>query len=130
MTHVERKTFDAVVRIIEPFFSDPSWMGGIREFKGLTPSLGRWVLDLWPELREDRQNFAPSFEEMLDWAGEEGTVGGYVVEFEREDCRVSLDGLTVRVDDKESLVDLLVATQPDDTYWVDEEGQFLHLWWD
>ena len=130
MTHVERKTFDAVVRIIEPFFADDDWTGGIRRFYGLTPSLGWWILDLWPELREDRQNFAPSFEEMLEDADEDGMVDGYVVDFERADCRVTLDGLAFRVDDMTRLVDLLVHAHPDDTYWADEDHEFLHLWWD
>ena len=130
MTHVERKTFDAVVRIIQPFFTETGWSGGLRSFANLPPLLGWEILDLWPELRGDAQNFSPTFAEMLDLADEEGTVDGYVIEFERGDCRVTLDAITVRVDDMDDFLDLVVGTRPDTADWVDEDRQFLHLWWD
>lgn len=101
---------DVVTRdnIIFGSYDKSKYSGGIRHFKNLSlDKLKLLVKDNFADT-EDAQNWAPTIGEMIDFMTKYSgyTAHGYVVEIERPDYRVSLEGVS-----KESAADSLAELQ-------------------
>ncbi len=110
--------------------------GQLQHFDELTPAAAQVLrLLLPPEQMDDRQNFAPSFGEMLELA--ERFPGmlfhGYRVLPPREDRRITLEGFYVPAGYAEDVLELLqeMSTLPDEWTCVEIDGQrYFRAWWD
>lgn len=124
-------TQDAKVReLIEPFIHS-GMTSRMAMFAGMDGDTATLLLALLPEGQaQERQNDAPTFEELVDLAGMfQGTVGGYVIQPPRVDERVTIDTLIVpeifaeQVEEKLAEMDV----KPDEN---DSEGDYRRFWWD
>lgn len=107
-------------------------MGGIKPFEQLTlGELERLVKEGLINL-EDKQNDAPSVEEFLDFMRKHDVASahGYVVENEREDRRVSIEGLMIarQYVTCELFRDFVELCRFADEFNDDDNG--LYSWWD
>lgn len=107
-------------------------MGGIKHFEQLTlGGLERLVKEGLIDL-EEQQNDAPSVEEFLDFMRKYGVASahGYVVDNEREDRRVSIEGLMIAREyvTYEIFRDFVKLCRFADEFNDDDNG--LYSWWD
>ncbi|MFQ5858122.1 MAG: hypothetical protein ACE5LU_21165 [Anaerolineae bacterium] len=129
---------DEIREIMEPLLVSKEW-GGIISFSGLTVEDGRKLLEFLPPAnRECRQNAAPSFAEFVLDIGDrfpDAIFFGYQVVPEREDERITIEGVLIPMVTSESRV-LNVVRQfaegdPDEfDPWEHEGEDCWRLWWD
>lgn len=84
--------------ILYPFFKSTEYCGGIRHFSGVTYEALVQLFDGEFVDPEETQNNSPSTNEFLSFlkTHQNFTVHGYVVEKERSDYRVSIEGLELK----------------------------------
>ena len=107
--------------------------GGCRSFEALTLEQLQYLIDNNFIDLEDCQNSAPSVEEMFEFmkAHSDFVAHGYVVSPDRDDYRVSLEGLRYRGKKKVSVklvAEFVSFCQGADALEVDEKQLF--CWWD
>lgn len=112
---------------------DPrKYFGGIRRFTDLSYTGLKKLFDLDVVDPHERQNEAPEVAEFLEFLQDHAgfTAEGYAVSPERDDYRVSLEGVDCDEDfSLEDLVDFVMTFRFADEFSVDpEEG--LHCWYD
>ena len=112
---------------------DPrKYLGGIRRFSGLDYKRLKELFRLDVIDPDDRQNDAPNSAAFLEFLHDHAwfTAEGYAVSPERNDYRVSLEGVDCDGDfSPEDLVDFVMTFRFADEFSVDtEEG--LHCWYD
>ena len=76
-------------------YNKDSYLGGIRRFDCLEADDLHALLDADLADREDKHNYAPSFGEIMKFLDSHPNfwAHGYAVSPERDDCRVSLEGV-------------------------------------
>ena len=92
------KNIKARDEIIFGDFNPYAYLGGIRRFKGLTVDKLELLIQANFVDVDTRQNYAPSIQELLDfakiWGKDSYVFDGYTVIDTRPDYRVSIDGFS------------------------------------
>ena len=105
--------------------------GGIRHFEGLTLQQVEELLDKGYLKSNDTQNSSPTAQEFVDFVKESGldyTFHGYSVSPERDDCRVTIEGIEYSgVPDKADIVEFVDFARFADTLDINEG---LYCWYD
>ena len=112
---------------------DPqAYMGGIRRFQDLQPSVLNRLIDEGFVNIDDAQNSSPTIEELLDFAERFPgfyTFDGYVVSDKRSDYRLSIDSIRrtpAYIDDREELLQFVdLARYADEANFGAGDA-----WWD
>lgn len=121
---ITEEKFAAILDIISPYFTKPEdWFGGVQRFDSAPVQALRQVLEIVPELGDDRQNDAPTFAHLVQMAEPNGRLFGYIVKYERDDCRVSVDAILTTVDHLEEIQSFF----PDE---VNHDDKSVYAWWD
>lgn len=114
-------------RILEPYFVDKEYFGGVRRFKGVPYSVMYTLacegfIDLGMA-----QNFSPTISTfmLIMKNNPEMVVDGYVVSPRRSDVRVSVDGISGKCNANDSK--LLKYHYPDDYSY---KNGVVRAWWD
>lgn len=81
--------------LLEPYFGQREYSGGIRSFQGLPAGVLQTLLDRDFAEYEDVQNEAPSLGEILGFLHKHPTfvAHGYAVSADRGDYRISIEGV-------------------------------------
>ena len=117
-------------------FQEEKYCGGIRRFEGLSASKLRQLVEEGFADPEDKQNYAPTLMEFLRFAEEHThvTFSGYAVHPEREDYRVSVDGMemiTMDVREASDAINFLRgADEFDSEFQPDGLTATISAWWD
>lgn len=118
---------------------DSEYIGGIKRFNGLHIKDVEYLMDVIGAADpDDRQNEAPSIQELVDFASNYAddydiTFRGYVVSPDREDYRMSIDGIRIYSDtdiaaqDHDDFMDLVHDHFADD---VTSAPNVFDAWWD
>jgi len=109
--------------------------GGICHFQDMTLDTLRELIAKGYADPEGQQNDSPMTEELADlMARHPGlTAHGYVVSFERDDYRVSVEGVSGIVKHTEDLLDVLHLCRMADEFDVESDfsvGFKIRAWWD
>jgi hypothetical protein len=96
--NLDQKMRDKIIGEHDEKFRTSSYFGGIKHFKNLPATAVRYLLVVGLAHPDERQNlYGPSIEEFVDFMEKYPevplTAHGYVVSKEREDYRVSIEGL-------------------------------------
>jgi hypothetical protein len=107
-------------------------LGGIRSFEGVSGYDIQMLIDEGYVNTEDAQNYAPSIKTFVDYVGRMGsgaTLHGYAVSASRPDCRVSIEGCTIRrsLSDAEQSEFLRMFRDADE---LDVEDNYARCWFD
>lgn len=116
----------------EPYDKE-KYLGGVRRFDHADQSVIRTLVKLGIADGEECQNYAPTTNEILGFLSErEGgdwTMHGYAVSTDREDCRVTIEGVTCEGPyEMKDIVEFCQRFSGADEFNVDYE--FLHCWFD
>jgi hypothetical protein len=109
-----------------------NWLGGCRHFSNLSlEQLEELVANKFIDL-QDAQNCSPTVEDFLGFMKDhtEFTAHGYAVSHNRDDYRVSLEGIEFdgRVTSDRSVQDFVyLCRHADEFVWEDNK---LYAWWD
>lgn len=125
--------------ILAPYYTKGArWSGrgtDIIHFDGLPERDLRRLVNANLALEDDRQNYAPTLGELLVFM--EAHPGrflahGYAVDAQREDCRVTLEGLRSGRDalNLYDMVDFLLLCGSADELEVSKETGYAYAWWD
>ena len=126
-----RANFRDEVLFHEPFNED-SYFGGIRHFIGLTYNKWERLLDLRVADPEERQNCAPTCGEIMEFIREHPnfTAHGYTVSPNRDDYRVSIEGVFCDPGfTTKDLIDTVNLFAGADEFDVSEEDG-IYVWFD
>ena len=109
--------------------------GGVRYFTGMRPKTLRTLLEEGFADRAERQNAAPSIAELLGYMEAHSGVSaiGYAVDPERDDYRVSVDGLVLAFpySDEQERAFREFCESADELFLTDSVvGHGLRAWWD
>ena len=121
--------FDERDKILESYF-DSKEIGGIRYIRDVPASIIRELLNKGLADPEDQQNYAPTLNEICRFCEQhpEFTIHGYVVSRERDDARVTAEG--IETDHLETAVEDLMMFRFADDFRIDtDEGSF-YCWYD
>jgi hypothetical protein len=117
-------------RILEPFFSE-NYGGGIRRFEGLTyDALHQLFNDGFVDPSET-QNDSPEAQEFLSFLKghkENFTAHGYVVSVDREDYRLSIEGVRGEAPSKQDIIDFISLFKSADE--LDVANDYVYAWYD
>ena len=116
--------------------NNPQYGGGVAYFEKLSVQKLRLLVDENLADPEDYQNESPLIKEFLEF-GEKYpnyvTYRGYVVEHERSDYRVSIDGIDISYENNEptSLInDFTKLFKGADEFIVEKDFKYLYCWYD
>jgi len=121
--------FDDRDKMMEPFFitgpTDDDWFGGVRHYSDLDAATLKQLIAKGYADPEERQNRAPSIGEILEVIDRcpELTAHGYVVSRDRDDARISIEG----VEGNCPLDDALFFREADEFSY--QNGEF-YCWYD
>jgi len=107
------------------------WLGGVEHFENLTLKQFESLVDNRFIDLEDVQNLSPSAGDFLEFMRSHSkvTAHGYVVSHERQDCRVSIEGLSYKGKvSKNLLLDFVHLCREADEFVADDNH--LYSWWD
>jgi hypothetical protein len=116
----------------------PSYQGGVASFCNVSTETLRRLVDSGYADPDDAQNDAPTTGRLLEWLESHPsfTAHGYTVSHQREDCRVSLEGVELNraptAQEREDFLALVSEGSPDggiDGEVVDGPNR-LYVWWD
>lgn len=116
------------------FYRTEKGFGGIYHFKGVPPKIIQHLADLRLLDLDDRQNDAPSIGEFVDFALSMPncsiTFHGYAVSADREDCRVSIEGLELKDGGNHAMQDFILFNRHADEFEIDIRTGYARSWWD
>lgn len=137
---MDRKVWDKLEELTRPYLpawyesssvrKDDPWGGGIRDFDMLPAAVAAQCLEIAPECADEQQNYSPTASALVEQATPGGFLQGYLVSFDREDRRISFDGVMYEV---EGIGGALEAANQgaDEVSHVEIDGKdFVRLWWD
>ncbi len=113
---------------------EPPYMGGCAWYKNLDAPTLRQMIALGYADPEETQNESPEISEFADLLEQHPglTAHGYVVSFERDDYRMSVEGVEGIIHGTEPLIELLIKYRFADEFEIEStNGGFnVRLWWD
>lgn len=85
-------------QILAPYFTDKTYLGGVRSFAKLSSKIAQELLTHKFADPEDRQNDSPTFIEFVEFmcGHPEFKAHGYAVSKERPDYRITIEGLEAK----------------------------------
>lgn len=126
----------AAAEILRPYTLG-DFSGGIQHFWSVPFRVFQQVLAALPaRCREDSHNYAPALGDILEMGNERWSVSGFIVEPERADERISVDGIDVTVRSLQEVAEVLwlVSDADERNLYPAEpegaEGWALHVWYD
>lgn len=117
-------------RILDPFFTQ-SYDGGIRRFENVTYYVLHQLFNEGFVDPDGTQNYSPTNKEFLDFLKthkENFSAHGYVVSNNREDYRVSIEGLSGSNPTKEDIIDFTNLCRSAEEF--EASSSYLYSWWD
>lgn len=113
----------------------PNYTGGCAGFSGLTLHKLRELLRRKFADPEDRQNDSPSIREFYNfakrWKYQEIGFHGYVISPERDDYRISIEGLEyIGFLNTKIVMDFTNLCRDADEFSIDTQQGFLYCWYD
>lgn len=112
-------------------YNSKKYLGGCRNFRGMTVETLQQLIDEKFADTEDQQNCAPTIGELLEYGKthKNVTFSGYVIDIVRNDYRVSIDTIDQTFNENDGAsIDFSNAFQIADEFCVTKE--FGHAWWD
>lgn len=127
-----KTTTPAARAILEPCEEgEMLFKGDVQRYSDLAPGMARLLVELGAIDRHESQNNSPSFGDLIDLAEEFGlTLHGYRVPPERDDERISCEGLAGTVSRGKAIALLLSAVRDADDLQYDENTGEFFCWWD
>ena len=101
-------------------------------FSGMTPATARVLLEKGYADPEDCQNGSPSFLEMTEFCEKHPgfTMHGYVIGSDRDDARVTAEGVQGTAQDAEGMLDFFETFRCADSCDTDRETRSCYCWYD
>ena len=127
------KNYEAREQIIFGFgeeYDKKNYPGGCRNFENMSVDTLQCLVDEKFADPEDRQNYAPTIGELLEYGkSHKGVVfGGYAISADRDDYRVSIDTITQTIENEKELTAFAEAFHDADEFSVTTESGY--AWWD
>ncbi len=117
--------------------NSPRYGGGMARFEDLDVATLKKLIELRYADPEDKQNEAPTIAEFVallerhDTEDSDLTAHGYVIHKERDDYRVSIEGIEGTTRFSEGLLDILTVCVTADEFTVESDLTFhVRAWWD
>jgi len=105
---------------------------GIGHFSGLTPERYEKLLAHGFIVPDDCQNYSPPADEMYNFCKLKSgfTMHGYAVSREREDCRISIEGVEGRADTLPAIASFVNSFRRADDFTINWEDGYCYCWYD
>lgn len=120
--------------ILHPEGSDGIFRGGISHYSGLTPDRMRILLEKGYALEDESHNDCPSIGECVEFCERHPgfTMHGYSVSRERNDCRVSVEGVEGEPGclDEAGLQDFVDVFRFADDFCIGGKNESYYCWFD